>query len=311
MLGSYRNGTNEILIYEDGTKIRIEPDEGGCPEKPESLDYKITNRCTGTNCAFCHERSGPDGKHGDIMNDKFIDTLLPYTELAVGGGNVLEHPDFVPFLRKCKEKKLICNATFNQYHFSKPENLELIKSLAKEKLLYGIGVSLTPSEAKADELVRILEDFPTDNVVVHVINGIHSKKILERLYDKGIKILILGYKTFGRGEGYYESHGEGIESVKSDIHDDLAELVKHFKAVSFDNLAISQLDVKRLFSDEEWNEFYMGHEGEYTMYVDSVYQQYAVSSTSPIRYHMLDDIAPMFAKIRESCGFSKYEGKGE
>ena len=239
------------------------------------------------------------------MNDKFVETLLPYTELALGGGNVLEHPDFEKFLAKCKDLRLICNATFNQFHFVQSENLAFIKSLAKEQKLYGIGISLTPTVDGAKQLVKILKKFPSKNVVVHVINGIHSVKMLEPLYDKGLKILILGYKTFGRGHAYYTGNSEGIKKTKNDIYDALPELVRHFDAVSFDNLAIEQLDVKRLMSEDQWNQFYMGEEGQFTMYVDSVNKEYAMSSVSMERRPLLDDITPMFADIRSQAGFPK------
>ena len=38
------------------------------------------------------------------------------------------------------------------------------------------------------------------------------------------------------------------------LHENLEELLNHFTVVSFDNLAIEQLDVKRLMTDEEWEE---------------------------------------------------------
>ena len=43
-------------------------------------------------------------KIGDILNYKFMETLHKYQEVALGGGNVLEHPDLIPFLEKLKEK---------------------------------------------------------------------------------------------------------------------------------------------------------------------------------------------------------------
>jgi hypothetical protein len=305
ILGRYRNGNVNVMIFSDGTKIRQTLDDEYRPEKPESLDYKITNRCTGTNCPFCHERSGPHGEHGDIMNDKFVETLLPYTELALGGGNVLEHPDFEKFLAKCKDLRLICNATFNQFHFVQSKNLALIKRLVKEKKLYGIGVSLTPTVEGAEQLAKILKKFPSKNVVIHVINGIHTVNMLKPLFDKGFKILILGYKMFGRGFPYFNGDPEDIQAVKNDTHSMLPELVKHFDAVSFDNLAIGQLDVRRLMSKDQWDEFYMGEEGQFTMYVDSVNKEYAMSSVSIDRHPLLDDISPMFADVREQGGFPK------
>ena len=71
-----------------------------------------------------------------------------------------------------------------------------------------------------------------------------------------------------------------------------------FEVVSFDNLAIKQLDAQRLMSEEDWEQFYMGDDGSATMYVDMVNREFAKSSTSTERYPIEDDIVTMFEKIR-------------
>ena len=82
------------------------------------------------------------------------------------------------------------------------------------------------------------------------------------------------------------------------LFDNLSEILKHFKIISFDNLAIKQLDVKRLMSDKEWDEFYMGDDGQFTMYIDLVKEEFAKSSTSPKRYKMEYDIVKMFNIVK-------------
>ena len=78
---------------------------------------------------------------------------------------LFEHPDLLPFLEKLKEQKVIANITVHQVHFM--QNLELIRKLKKENLIYGIGVSVsTPTE----ELIKALKSVP--DTVCHVINGI-------------------------------------------------------------------------------------------------------------------------------------------
>ena len=77
------------------------------------------------------------------------------------------------------------------------------------------------------------------------------------------------------------------------------EMTKHFDVVSFDNLALKQLEVKRLLTEDEWNEFFMGDDGSHTMYIDCINKQYARSSTAPIEdRQLLDDIKPMFDYIK-------------
>jgi len=61
-------------------------------------------------------------------------------------------------------------------------------------------------------------------------------------------------------------------------------MVDNCKVVSFDNLAIEQLNVKELlFKDkqDEWDEFYMGDDGNFTLYIDAVNQTFAKNSCMP------------------------------
>ena len=244
-------------------------------------------------CPMCHEDSKPNGKHGDILNVPFFDTLNPYTEIAIGGGNPLSHPDLIPFLEQLKSKKLIPSMTVNQVHFMK--NLGLIEELANKKLIYGIGVSLNSVN---DEFIEAIRKFP--NAVVHVIDGIVHPTQLEELANKGLKILILGYKEFRRGNVMYANMGSVIEEMKSSLYNILPTMINDnwFDVASFDNLAIKQLDPKRLMSDEQWNQFYLGGDGKFSMYVDLVNQEFAKSSVSTERYPITENIRDMFNKIK-------------
>ena len=287
-----KNGNYMMFIdLATGTKIRKNNLDCFIPERPESMDIKITNKCD-MGCAFCHENSTPDGLHGDIMNLKFIETQLPYTELALGGGNPLTHPDLIPFLEKCKALKLIPSMTINQVHFMKPEYEELIEKLVSEKLIYGLGISLTRA---TDEFIARVKKYP--NAVIHIINGVQPMSEVRKLYDHHLKVLILGYKMFRRGIEYFS---EAVDATKNEYHAELGEMLKHFDVVSFDNLALKQLETKRLLSEDQWNEFYMGDDGSHTMYIDCNNKQFARSSVAPVedRRDLMDDIKPMFDYIR-------------
>lgn len=293
IIGNYKNGNYWVTILDDGTKIRANNLDYFSPEMPESMDIKICNKCD-MGCPMCHENSTPDGEIGDIMNLKFIDGLHEYTELAIGGGNPLEHPDLVPFLQKCKRLKLIPSMTVNQVHFMK--NQSLIRSLVDNHLIYGLGISLTDAD---DDFVSAVKKIP--NAVIHVINGIVTLEQLEKLKAAGnLKILMLGYKEFRRGVSLYNSRKNEIEHLKSILHDALPEIVNNgwFEAVSFDNLAVQQLEPKRLMSDNQWREFYLGDDGFATMYIDAVKGEFARSSTSTERYPIKDNIKEMFDVVR-------------
>jgi len=290
---SYQNGNYKVIFdLTTGTKVRSTEDDSFVAAYPESMDIKICDKCN-MGCLQCHENSTPDGLCGDILSESFIDHLNPYTELAIGGGNPLEHPDLIPFLKKCKKLKLIPSMTVNQLHFM--NNIDLLKELVHKKLIYGLGISLV---TVTDEFVDAVKQFP--NAVIHVINGIVHPIQLAQLAYNDLKILILGYKEFRRGKDMYAHQKDSIDELKTMLRVVLPDILDNqwFSVVSFDNLALTQLNVKSLMSEEKWEEFYMGDDGAATMYVDMVKREFAKSSTSTERYPLEDRIETMFEKIK-------------
>lgn len=294
----YRNGNYDVVFdCMTGTKIRENDENFFHAEFPESCDLTITSVCDG-GCSFCYQGCTPNGVHADILSPSFLDTLRPYTELAING-NDLSHPNLIEFLYKMKDKNIIVNMTVRQTHFMR--KFDFIKQIIDEKLIYGLGVSLV---RPTNNFIEKVKQFP--NAVIHVINGIVTPLELEILSGEGLKLLILGYKRLSRGEAMYEEHGDEIEETKSWLYDKLPTIINEhwFDVVSFDNLALKQLDAKRLLSQEEWDEFYMGDDGQdgdmssASMYIDLVNREYARNSTCTERYSLEDDIVTMFDKLR-------------
>lgn len=289
IIGRYKNGNYTVTILSDGTKIRENDLDNLTPAFAENCDVKITDKCDG-GCEFCYEGCTVNGKHGDIMNYKFLDTLHPYTELALNG-NDLSHPNLIPFLEKLRSKKVIANMTVNQIHFER--HYDFISELISKNLIYGIGVSL---RKPTREFIEKIKKFP--NAVIHTINGILSPSDYEILKDNNLKVLILGYKHLRRGNDYYALNHINVQQLQAWLYNNLKEMLNHFEVVSFDNLAIEQLDVKRLLSDKDWNEFYMGDDGTMTFYIDMVEGTFGKNSLATERYPIMDSIDEMFQKIR-------------
>lgn len=273
LLSKYRNGNYNVAIFDDGTKIRYNDLDCLIPEFVESMDMKISNYCP-FNCPMCHEKSSEDGEYGKILHHPFIKTLHSGTELALGGGAVTYHPDLVPFLEELKEQGVLPSITINQREWEETK----IDYLINNQLIYGLGVSFTNVD---DEVWDKILSYP--NAVVHLIAGYHSRDIFEYFANKGAKILILGYKNWGRGEDYFKNYSNQIMVRMRELKEILPTLFTRCKVVSFDNLSIKQLDIRTVIGEEKWKEFYMGDDGQYTMYVDMVKQECAKSSTSPDR----------------------------
>ena len=294
--GVYRNGNSIIRInLEDGTKIRETKDDEFDLDFPESIDLNIGNKCDG-GCKFCYINASPNGIDADLMNVPFIDTLHSYTECAING-NSIDHPQLISFLEKLKSKKIIANITVNQIHFERKE--DIIKDLVERDLIKGIGISL---REPTPEFIKRVKKYP--NAVLHVINGIFSAQDIEATRDQGLKILILGYKNLGRGVDYKEKNDYLIKARQKYLYDVLETLPNHYKCLSFDNLALEQLDVKRILTPEEWDEIFMGDEGTSSMFVDLVTKKFGISSLASE-----DEMMPMLDNVRDMFQIVKSKAK--
>lgn len=280
LIGKYQNGNYDVSIFSDGTKIRYTDDDDFVPDFAECYDVKITDKCL-QGCKWCYEGCKKTGKHADLLgnaNQNFLNSLHPYTEVAING-NDLDHPQLEGFLNLLKLKRVIVNITVNQNQFLK--NFDKLKFFQENLLVRGIGVSFLEA---SDELVEKIGQL--NSVVLHTINGILSKEDIDWLKNKGLKILILGYKNLKRGSKYLEENQDRVRANQMYLKTALPSLTNSFSVISFDNLSLEQLDVKRMLSDEEWNEMYMGDDGMFTFYVDLVKGEYAKSSLDKKRYKM-------------------------
>lgn len=272
-IAKYNNGNTTVTIMNDGTKIR---EYENAPEilHPESIDIKITDYCD-MGCAYCHESSTTNGVHADLNKLlEVIDELPAGVELAIGGGNPLSHPNLVKFLQALKAKGIIANLTINQGHLKTYQ--DMIVYLIRYELVKGVGISITNNNFNhIKPLMHI-----TDNIVYHLIAGVNKVEVIENLIELGnCKVLVLGYKLFGFGVKY---HSKEVDVELKKWYKALPKLIGKC-TLSFDNLAIEQLKVKRLFTHEGWNKFYMGDDFCFTMYIDAVKQEYAPTSRSKNR----------------------------
>lgn len=292
ILYEYDNGNTHVVIESDGTRtITIDDDEFEFA-LPCNADIKITNCCP-VGCPWCHEKSVPEGKHAPLENFKFLETWGIGKECALGGGSITTYPYLDELLHYIKDCKLIANTTVHQSELI--NNFDRIKKYQEEGLIHGIGISLQhPSQKLADCINQL------DNCVIHVINGLFTKEeylwILKNIQHP--KILILGMKNFGRSIDWLKNND--VSKQQEWLYNDLKMVCNMMDVVSFDNLSLQQLEVRRLLTDEEWNLFYQGDEGANNMYVDAVEGKFAQNSTSTIRYDLMDNVKDMFDIIKKN-----------
>jgi hypothetical protein len=219
--------------------------------------------------------------------------LNPGTEVAIGGGDPLSHPDFAWFVRQLRAKGLVPSVTVNGKHFER--HLPVLKELTSEGSLFGVGFSYHDK----------LPDWDYEHLVVHLIAGVHSPEVLD-VATRSYKVLLLGYKQFGRGKKLFQIRRDSVNQLLAQWYRELFVVAKNHH-VSFDNLAIEQLKPQRLFANPKvYDQQYMGEEGQFSMYIDAVTQTYALSSYSAER-HSWSTMPQMFATVRQGQGYAVQE----
>ncbi|MDR2345234.1 MAG: radical SAM protein [Planctomycetaceae bacterium] len=279
----YKNGNTAVILCSDGTKIRYIPDdELPQPVRPESIDIKITNYCR-NNCWFCYEHSNPNGQHGNL-NHPILETLEAGTELAIGGGNPLAHPQLESFLSRMRSKKVVCNLTIHQKDYVK--NKQYIDEIVLHRFVNGLGISV----GDIDDNLQIHDDI-RKRVVVHTIIGITPVSVIQKISQR-YKVLLLGNKN-----------QQPDIAIINEIRNYITNCGDMVEALYFDNLACEQLDVRSLIDDNTWKSRYMGDDGMFTMFIDLIQECGYVSSVDKdigVSLSESSTIRDVFSKIRQS-----------
>lgn len=197
-----------IFNAETGFKIRLSFSDNPVWEKarsPELVDLKISDYCP-YGCTFCYQGSTKDGKHAPLDRIKSIIDSLAETkvfEVAIGGGEPTEHPDFIEILEYCTSKNIVPNfTTFSTKWLNDDEMVKAVTTHCK-----GIGVSV--HNAKSVDKVKKIKDvihaqrYDVAIMAQHVI-GTASSSDLHAVVDACItnhtQLLLLGFKKTGFGE---------------------------------------------------------------------------------------------------------------
>ena len=274
LLNTYINGNSQITFDESGTRVITFQDELQL-DTPLNIDIKVSSKCslgynpkTNTSfCDFCHESNRTDGSECDYNKLKTkLQDLPPGIELAIGSNNLSE--DLVNFLLWCKGKNFFCNVTINQGHLLRDQTR--LSYCIDNKLIKGLGVSYRSSlKWNVPEFILNYE-----NTVFHVIMGIDDITDILSLKGKGVKkVLTLGEKDFG-----FNLNRVDLTTLRhKQWYWWVNKLYSNFDVVSFDNLALQQLNLKRFFKDKDWEVF---NQGEHSLYINSVEGYLAPSSHS-------------------------------
>lgn len=193
---------------------------------PELADISISNRCS-KGCSFCYKDSTPDGKVMsveeycqvlDSMNSPEYGNVF---QVAIGGGEPLEHPNFLKIVDETAKRGIVMNFTTN----GRLLNAEICTAIKGK-----VG-ALAISASSISDLKRIRPAIDCAERLKVNVHFILSRESIEEATDiakgvyndllKGINaIVFLTYKPVGRGTtDLVLKDGEGmkafIEAVKA------------------------------------------------------------------------------------------------
>ena len=171
------------------------------PQGPELLDISITNWCD-KGCALCYRKSDEAGNHMSINDYENImrqSQKMHVLQVALGGGNPNQHPEFCEILRLTREKyNIVPNYTTNGRGLTS-EVLE-----ATSRYCGAVAVS---AYAPFDETQAAIEALASRGIKtnIHFILSSQSIKLamswLEnppRFLEKINALIFLNYKPVGR-----------------------------------------------------------------------------------------------------------------
>lgn len=264
---------------ENGNRIRVSFGNGGFLEPPtkaatpELVDVKITDWCN-AGCAYCYQGSTTRGKHADkgaISSLAYALRELQVFEVALGGGEPTEHPDFVAILDSFRYSHIVPNFT--------TKSLSWLNDPSRaSKILERCG-SFAYSAETALDVERFADVWkaagwkPNTNswppvkkaVVQHVVGTVDEdgfRALLKACGKAGLPVTLLGYKTTGRGLMF--------QPFKFDWVAALADIVKtdHIRVGIDTVLAEQGYDALKAAGVPDW--CMTRQEGKFSAYIDAV-----------------------------------------
>lgn len=173
---------------------------------PELADISISNYCT-KNCGYCYRDSNENGTFMSLTDyEHILDQLTspdygPVFQVALGGGEPLEHPDFMAIIEATVQRKIVPNFTTNGLHLTE-ETVEKLKGKVGAIALSAAGIrDIDPDKVKIMNRAGIKTNihFVLSHQTIDEAIG-----LLEGRYNhllEGVNGLIfLTYKPKGRAE---------------------------------------------------------------------------------------------------------------
>lgn len=140
------------------------------PHGPELMDISITNWCD-KGCVFCYKSSTKHGRHMALSDYKTVidqASEMGVFQVALGGGNPNQHPDFVEILEYTAAKDIVPNYTTNGRGLSR----EILEATRKH-----CGAVAVSAYEPFDETAETIETLAAYGIKINVHFILDSESI--------------------------------------------------------------------------------------------------------------------------------------
>jgi radical SAM protein with 4Fe4S-binding SPASM domain len=206
---------------------------------PELLDISITNFCE-RGCEFCYRSSSISGKHMRLSEYENVITQageIGVLQVALGGGNPNQHPEFVTILELTRKYGIVPSYTTNG------EGLTDTILAATSELCGAMAVSYYPSNGN-DFYENLFArcSYYQIKTNLHLIISAGTVDAIELLleyppswFEKVNACVFLNYKPVGRGVG----HGDKEVLCYNRAEKFFRKVSESKKKIGFDSCSIS------------------------------------------------------------------------
>jgi len=339
---SYDKENDFITLFSrrDGTRIRTVKKNLKKPEyrfSPELVDLKITNKCN-IGCPDCYQSSIPDGTHAnyvDIYNvlKNMADNHV--LEVAIGGGDPLQHNKIETILNYSRSIGLIPNISTADFDFFLNENnTKKISSIVKS--CGAIGLSIPPHlefsdiEAKLLQVINKITNF-CGKCTIHLVIGRHNVEFIDKLFNLiqsnelgYVPVVLLKYQQAGFADGIKPKYDISLFdvlyliksrsyisiSLGSSYVTEFEELIKKYDYKTARAIETSNPDQSYIMHfyyriNDIKNVLYEQADGRFSMYLDLTHRDkiiYGHNSFNPFyemeRGQKKIDISELFKQVR-------------
>lgn len=172
---------------------------------PELADISISNHCT-KGCDFCYRSSSNNREwmsvedYCHVLDNMHHPQYGNVFQVALGGGEPLEHPDFIRIIDETVRREIVPNFTTNGLHLTE----DICKSIQGK--LGAVALSATSIDEISVKTVEMLRCFGIETNVHYVLsskNIVEATGIAKGLFNKRLEkvnaVIFLTYKPAGRG----------------------------------------------------------------------------------------------------------------